>query len=202
MATLTPPFVLIDALGTKNITAERTEQFAQLLARAQEVAPEACEVLLELKEVLLRLEPSCAEQWMAELTKELPAYDLAEDPERQLKIRTVLSEMFVRTILDQLKPVLNELNEMVDLNDGKPMDNDDPILAQLLAQKMSFKWQPILDFYTKAKVLTPVTQKELNKTMAAIKNFHEISRRTKQKIQNEAAAKARHLNARAKRKKR
>lgn len=173
MANLKPPFALIDALGSKNITDERTEQFAQLLARAQEVDSEIGEALLELKEVLLRLEPSYAEKWMAELTKELPAYDLAEDPERQLKIRIVLSEMFVRTILDQLKPVLNELNEMVDLNDGKPMDNDDPILAQLLAQKMSFKWQPILDFYTKAKVLTPVTQKELNRSCYKLK-LHQI----------------------------
>ena len=75
MANLKPPFALIDALGSKNITAERTEQFAQLLARAQEVDSEIGVALLELKEVLLRLEPSYAEQWMAELTKELPAYD-------------------------------------------------------------------------------------------------------------------------------
>ena len=202
MANLKPPFALIDALGSKNITAERTEQFAQLLARAQKVDSEIGVTLLELKEVLLRLEPSYAEQWMAELTKELPAYDLAEDPERQLKIRTVLSEMFVRTILDQLKPVLNELNEMVDLNDGKPMDNDDPVIERLLTQKMSYKWYPILEFFTKAKVLTPGSQNEFNLLISAIKNFHELSRRTNHKIQNEAAAKARHLNARAKRKKR
>ena len=73
MVNLKPPFALIDALGSKNITPERTEQFAQLLARAQAVDSEIGVALLELKEVLLRLEPSYAEKWMAELNKELPA---------------------------------------------------------------------------------------------------------------------------------
>ena len=202
MANLTPPFVQIDALGSNNITAERTEQFEKLLADAQAVDPEIGVALLELKEVLLRLEPGFAEQWMADLTHELPSYNLANDAERKRKIRTALCEMLVRTILDQLKPILSELTDMVDLNDGKPMDNDDPVIERLLAEKMSYKWFPILEFFTKAKVLTPGSQNEFNLLIGAIKNFHQLSRRTNHKIQNQAAAKARHFQARTKRKKR
>ena len=104
MATLTPPFVLIDALGTKNITPERTEQFAQLMTHAQEVAPEACEVLLELKEVLLRLEPGCAEQWMADMTEDLTKFDVSTGEERKRKIHLFLCEMFVK-VLESVKPL-------------------------------------------------------------------------------------------------
>lgn len=202
MATLTPPFVLIDALGTKNITPERNEQFAQLMAHAQEVAPEACEVLLELKEVLLRLEPGYAEQWMADMTEDLTKFDVSTGEERKRKIHLFLCEMFVKVLIEQIAPVLDELKVLVDLSGGKPQGDDDPVLQRVLAQKISFKWHPIIEFYAKARVLTPKTQNALTFTISVLKQLNEMTRRNQHQIQNAAAAKARRLQARAKRKKR
>ena len=51
-------------------------------------------------------------------------------------------------------------------------------------------------------MLTPKTQTALNFTLSVLKQLNEMTRRNQHQIQNAAAAKARRLQARAKRKKR
>ena len=64
MDTLTPPSELIEALGTQNITSKRTRKINTLLRRAEEFDPDSYDLIFDLADVVLRLEPDFAENWM------------------------------------------------------------------------------------------------------------------------------------------
>ena len=146
MATLTPPFELIEALGTQNITPEREDQINKLLVRAGKFDPHSYDLIFDLADVLLRLEPGFAENWM----------EYAGDRDEVQRLRTGLFDHFLFVIINQQKPFIEALPSLLELT------KNNPNIQRIRVDPAIPAWLDILEFYRQTNRASEEEQEDLD----------------------------------------
>lgn len=144
MATLTPPSELIEALGTQNITSKRTRKINTLLRRAEEFDPDSYDLIFDLADVVLRLEPDFAENWMeyAGITLDsIVIFTNAGDWDEVQRLRTDLFDHFLFIMVEQQKPFIEALPSLLTLT------KNNPNIQRIRVDPAIPAWLDILDFY-------------------------------------------------------
>lgn len=159
MATLTPPFELIEALGTQNITPEREDQINKLLVRAGKFDPHSYDLIFDLADVLLRLEPGFAENWMeyADTTlNSIIIFTNAGDRDEVQRLRTGLFDHFLFVIINQQKPFIEALPSLLELT------KNNPNIQRIRVDPAIPAWLDILDFYRQTNRASEEEQENLD----------------------------------------
>ena len=159
MDTLTPPSELIEALGTQNITSKRTRKINTLLRRAEEFDPDSYDLIFDLADVVLRLEPDFAENWMeyAGITLDsIVIFTNAGDWDEVQRLRTDLFDHFLFIIVEQQKPFIEALPSLLTLT------KNNPNIQRIRVDPAIPAWLDILDFYRQTNRASEEEQENLD----------------------------------------
>ena len=159
MDTLTPPSELIEALGTQNITSKRTRKINTLLRRAEEFDPDSYDLIFDLADVVLRLEPDFAENWMeyAGITLDsIVIFTNAGDRDEVQRLRTGLFDHFLFIIVEQQKPFIEALPSLLTLT------KNNPNIQRIRVDPAIPAWLDILDFYRQTNRASEEEQENLD----------------------------------------
>ena len=159
MESLTPPSELIEALGTQNITSKRTRKINTLLRRAEEYDTDSYDLIFDLADVVLRLEPGFAENWMeyADTTlKSISIFTNAGDRDEVQRLRTGLFDHFLFVIINQQKPFIEALPSLLALT------KNNPNIQRIRVDPAIPAWLDILEFYRQTNRASEEEQKDLD----------------------------------------
>ena len=159
MDTLTPPSELIEALGTQNITSKRTRKINTLLRRAEEFDPDSYDLIFDLADVVLRLEPDFAENWMeyAGITLDsIVIFTNAGDWDEVQRLRTDLFDHFLFIMVEQQKPFIEALPSLLTLT------KNNPNIQRIRVDPAIPAWLDILDFYRQTNRASEEEQENLD----------------------------------------
>lgn len=159
MDTLTPPSELIEALGTQNITSKRTRKINTLLRRAEEFDPDSYDLIFDLADVVLRLEPGFAENWMEHADNTLGSiiiFTNAGDWDEVQRLRTDLFDHFLFIMVEQQKPFIEALPSLLTLT------KNNPNIQRIRVDPAIPAWLDILDFYRQTNRASEEEQENLD----------------------------------------
>ena len=159
MDTLTPPSELIEALGTQNITSKRTRKINTLLRRAEEFDPDSYNLIFDLADVVLRLEPGFAENWMEHADNTLGSiiiFTNAGDWDEVQRLRTGLFDHFLFIMIEQQKPFIEALPSLLALT------KNNPNIQRIRVDPAIPAWLDILDFYRQTNRASEEEQENLD----------------------------------------
>ncbi len=159
MESLTPPSELIEALGTQNITSKRTRKINTLLRRAEEYDTDSYDLIFDLADVVLRLEPGFAENWMeyADTTlKSISIFTNAGDWDEVQRLHTDLFDHFLFIMIEQQKPFIEALPSLLALT------KNNPNIQRIRVDPAIPAWLDILEFYRQTNRASEEEQKDLD----------------------------------------
>lgn len=159
MDTLTPPSELIEALGTQNITSKRTRKINTLLRRAEEFDPDSYNLIFDLADVVLRLEPGFAENWMEHADNTLGSiiiFTNAGDWDEVQRLRTGLFDHFLFIMIEQQKPFIEALPSLLALT------KNNPNIQRIRVDPAIPAWLDILEFYRQTNRASEEEQEDLD----------------------------------------
>ena len=159
MESLTPPSELIEALGTQNITSKRTRKINTLLRRAEEYDTDSYDLIFALADVVLRLEPGFAENWMeyADTTlKSISIFTNAGDWDEVQRLHTDLFDHFLFIMIEQQKPFIEALPSLLALT------KNNPNIQRIRVDPAIPAWLDILEFYRQTNRASEEEQKDLD----------------------------------------
>ena len=159
MESLTPPSELIEALGTQNITSKRTRKINTLLRRAEEYDTDSYDLIFDLADVVLRLEPGFAENWMeyADTTlKSISIFTDAGDWDEVQRLHTDLFDHFLFIMIEQQKPFIEALPSLLALT------KNNPNIQRIRVDPAIPAWLDILEFYRQTNRASEEEQKDLD----------------------------------------
>lgn len=159
MDTLTPPSELIEALGTQNITSKRTRKINTLLRRAEEFDPDSYDLIFDLADVVLRLEPGFAENWMEHADNTLGSiiiFTNAGDWDEVQRLRTGLFDHFLFIMIEQQKPFIEALPSLLALT------KNNPNIQRIRVDPAIPAWLDILEFYRQTNRASEEEQEDLD----------------------------------------
>ena len=159
MESLTPPSELIEALGTQNITSKRTRKINTLLRRAEEYDTDSYDLIFDLADVVLRLEPGFAENWMeyADTTlKSISIFTNAGDWDEVQRLHTDLFDHFLFIMIEQQKPFIEALPSLLALT------KNNPNIQRIRVDPAIPAWLDILEFYRQTNRASEEEQKNLD----------------------------------------
>lgn len=159
MESLTPPSELIEALGTQNITSKRTRKINTLLRRAEEYDTDSYDLIFDLADVVLRLEPGFAENWMeyADTTlKSISIFTNAGDWDEVQRLHTDLFDHFLFIMIEQQKPFIEALPSLLALT------KNNPNIQRIRVDTAIPAWLDILEFYRQTNRASEEEQKDLD----------------------------------------
>ena len=159
MDTLTPPSELIEALGTQNITSKRTRKINTLLRRAEEYDTDSYDLIFDLADVVLRLEPGFAENWMEHADNTLGSiiiFTNAGDWDEVQRLRTGLFDHFLFIMIEQQKPFIEALPSLLALT------KNNPNIQRIRVDPAIPAWLDILEFYRQTNRASEEEQEDLD----------------------------------------
>ena len=159
MESLTPPSELIEALGTQNITSKHTRKINTLLRRAEEYDTDSYDLIFDLADVVLRLEPGFAENWMeyADTTlKSISIFTNAGDWDEVQRLHTDLFDHFLFIMIEQQKPFIEALPSLLALT------KNNPNIQRIRVDPAIPAWLDILEFYRQTNRASEEEQKDLD----------------------------------------
>ena len=159
MESLTPPSELIEALGTQNITSKRTRKINTLLRQAEEYDTDSYDLIFDLADVVLRLEPGFAENWMeyADTTlKSISIFTNAGDWDEVQRLHTDLFDHFLFIMIEQQKPFIEALPSLLALT------KNNPNIQRIRVDPAIPAWLDILEFYRQTNRASEEEQKDLD----------------------------------------
>ena len=159
MESLTPPSELIEALGTQNITSKRTRKINTLLRRAEEYDTDSYDLIFDLADVVLRLEPGFAENWMeyADTTlKSISIFTNAGDWDEVQRLHTDLFDHFLFIMIEQQKPFIEALPSLLALT------KNNPNIQRIRVDPAIPAWLDILEFYRQTNRASEEEQEDLD----------------------------------------
>ena len=191
MDTLTPPSELIEALGTQNITSKRTRKINTLLRRAEEFDPDSYDLIFDLADVVLRLEPGFAENWMEHADNTLGSiiiFTNAGDWDEVQRLRTGLFDHFLFIMIEQQKPFIEALPSLLALT------KNNPNIQRIRVDPAIPAWLDILEFYRQTNRASEEEQELGNAIATILERREQIQKRNDKSRKRPSRPKRFHKN--------